>query len=205
MSSNLNYKSLGRVLFPIVKAVRINMMPFVMGDMETLPSNVRQYSDIIKACSLPESEVGKIGYLTIDESFVSAGSTQRRPGIHTERHPSKSWGGGGWGGFKGGLYMCSSIGNSTRIWDERIEEPGELGDCEHLRSKLGSGSMLQAGELVWLTDATPHEAVKTNFSAIRQFFRLVTSEVSVWYEKDSTANPFGIKPGCKIVKGSKFG
>ena len=40
----------------------------------------------------------------------------------------------------------------------------------------------------------------------RQYFRLVTSEVSVWYEEHSTPNPLGIKPpdSVKIIKGNKF-
>ena len=40
----------------------------------------------------------------------------------------------------------------------------------------------------------------------RQYFRLVTSEVSVWYEEHSTPNPIGIKPpdSVKIIKGNKF-
>ena len=41
----------------------------------------------------------------------------------------------------------------------------------------------------------------------RQFFRLVTSEVSLWFEEHSTKNPPGVVPDpniTKIVKGSKF-
>ena len=31
-----------------------------------------------------KSEIGKICYLTVQESFVEAGSTQRRPGLHVD-------------------------------------------------------------------------------------------------------------------------
>ena len=41
----------------------------------------------------------------------------------------------------------------------------------------------------------------------RQFFRLVTAEVSFWYKDHSTANPLGVQPDhniTKIVAGNKF-
>ena len=44
--------------------------------------------------------------------------------------------------------------------------------------------------------------------AYRQYFRLVTSEVSLWFEDHSTKNPLGLVPDpniTKTVKGSKFG
>ena len=41
----------------------------------------------------------------------------------------------------------------------------------------------------------------------RQFFRLVTGPVSLWYQDHSTTNPLGVKPDpkvTKIVAGDKF-
>ena len=41
----------------------------------------------------------------------------------------------------------------------------------------------------------------------RQFFRIVTAEVSFWYKDHSTANPLGVQPDpniTKIVVGNKF-
>jgi len=41
----------------------------------------------------------------------------------------------------------------------------------------------------------------------RQFFRIVTSDVSLWFIDDNTENPNGVKPDptiTKLVKGSKF-
>jgi len=43
--------------------------------------------------------------------------------------------------------------------------------------------------------------------AFRQFFRLVTSQVSLWYADHSTPNPLGVKPDpaiTRIVVGDKF-
>ena len=39
----------------------------------------------MRQCPLESEQIGKIGYLTIQESRVNKGETQRRPGIHTER------------------------------------------------------------------------------------------------------------------------
>ena len=44
-------------------------------------------------------------------------------------------------------------------------------------------------------------------STYRQFFRLVSSEVSLWYRDHSTPNPLGVQPDpalTKVVVGDKF-
>lgn len=199
-----NFASLGSVNFPNPKGININTFPFIMGDPNSLPEEYREYQSLIDACSLPESELGKVGYLTVSESFVAADKSQRRGGVHTEKHPSLSWGGGGWGGRDGGLYMSSTVGGSCAVWDTYVDTPGHMGDCEHLRDTLGNETLLKGSELVWMTDGTPHEALPQKESGYRQFFRLVTSEVSLWYEEHSTANRLGIRPNCEIIKGSKF-
>ena len=63
-----------------------------------------------------------------------------------------------------------------------------------------------SGKMVWITDCTLHESLPLKAGTSRQYFRLVTSEVSVWYADHSTPNPLGIKPpeNVKIVHGNKF-
>jgi len=199
-------KTIGVVDFPESKGININMMPFIMGDLLSIPIEYRHYSDIINSCDLPESEIGKIGYLTITESLVTKGESQRRGGIHTEKHPNRSWGGGGgsWGGHEGGIYMASNVNNSCSIWNNFIEEPGDMGCCEHIREELGEGKLLKKGELVWITDATPHESMPLKENTKRQFFRLVTSDVSIWYKDHSTENRLGVKTNAQIIEGNKF-
>ena len=46
-----------------------------------------------------------------------------------------------------------------------------------------------------MTDRTPHESLPLKPGQYRQYFRLVTSNVSVWYAKHSTPNPLGCTPG----------
>jgi hypothetical protein len=85
--SDLDSPSDWLVRFPEPSDININMMPFIMAKRfnETkLPDYVRTYWDQILTLCIANSEVGKIGYLTIHESYVEKGATQRTPGIHTE-------------------------------------------------------------------------------------------------------------------------
>ena len=76
------------------------MMPFILADNfddSKLPVNLRPYWPLIAKCSSREafkrgsqyfgfdrSEINKICYLTIQESFVEEGLSQRRPGLHVD-------------------------------------------------------------------------------------------------------------------------
>ena len=101
--------------------------------------------------------------------------------------------------------MASTVPNSCRLWDNvHVEQPGRMGDCEHLRDSLGQGVLMQKGELWWLTDRCPHESLPIPAGTHRQFFRLVTNQVSVWFSKHSTPNPLGVLPDCQIVDVDKF-
>ncbi len=76
--------------FPEPTGIRINMMPFIM-DVDDfkkccLPDYLKRYwKNVLRYCPIEPEQIGKIGYLTIHESFVQANNPQRRPGIHTER------------------------------------------------------------------------------------------------------------------------
>lgn len=220
-----------RLQFPEPTGININMMPFVMEDQSSLPPEYRKYWNIISHCvgldATPAPDDGpKIGYLTIQESRTTPGKPQRRGGLHTEspgnlkgmcQVTSVLTGAARWGGgayyrevYQGGLYMASTASDSCRVYNVLVENTsqmvGEGGDAEHLRQFVGKGTNMRAGDLVWLTDRTPHEALPCDTSTHRQFFRLVTSDVSVWHKMHSTANPLGIKPpaSVRILEGNKF-
>mmetsp|Transcript_2231 Transcript_2231/g.6725 ORF Transcript_2231/g.6725 Transcript_2231/m.6725 type:complete len:372 (-) Transcript_2231:103-1218(-) len=63
---------------------------------------------------------------------------------------------------------------------------------------------LQAGELVWFTDRTPHESVPLKAGQPRRFFRLVTGGIDTWFAAHSTPNPLGTRPQAKVVDYDKF-
>ena len=82
--------------------ININMMPFIAEDtLEDckLPEYVEPYWSLIQACLNPEMERatwspwptdkiplerGRVNYLTIQEGWVEAGESQRRPGLHVD-------------------------------------------------------------------------------------------------------------------------
>jgi hypothetical protein len=204
---------IGSVNFPAPSGIMVNMMPFIMGRADSIPENMRGYLPLIFACGLEREQFGKIGYLTITESAVTAERpSHRRPGIHTEKHPSIGWG-GGWGGPEGpvhmrrdGIYMASTVDRSCRAWHFHVDTPGTMGDCEHLRDLLECSApvYMRSGDLFWMTDSCPHESLPLAPGTFRQYFRLVTHKVDLWYEKHSTANPLGVQPACKVIAGNKF-
>lgn len=209
-----NYVHLGQVEFPLSQSRRINMMPFVMGDPASLPLDLHPYRDMMNDCGVENTLLGEIGYISVWESDVIPGRSQRRPGIHTEAHPEASWG-GGWGrgnvhdgrGYEG-IYQASNASNSCRVWDMYIKAPGPQGDCSVLEvdwKKTTSHRLVRNG-LYWMTDRTPHESTPPWMPVHRQWFRLVAGPVDVWYKDHSTENPLGTVPAphTKIIEGDKF-
>ena len=110
--------------------------------------------------------------------------------------------------------MASNVANSCKVWNcavrcdgEGKEIIGKHGNVEHLRGILPDDcEVMKANYMYWLTDRTPHELLPLQTACYRQYFRLVTSDVTVWFEEHSTPNPLGVMPDCKrtiILKGSK--
>lgn len=220
----------GMVEFPEPTGININMMPFVMGDRSSLPQELWPYFDmILSKCPVDESEMGQVMYLSVQESFVKASDTQRRAGLHVEapaasfRHTNSGtfvageeafrWGSGSAKSpdeLHGGLYLASNVSNTTAVWDALVNDVklGGVdfhGGMEHLRPFIGKGKKLPAGLLVWMTDRTPHEALPQEQDGYRQFIRLVTADISVWFAAHSTPNPKVPVPAhVKIIGESKF-
>jgi len=201
---------IGRTRFPESSGLRINMMPFIIGDNNSIPQEYRQYCSMIQDCGVETGELGKTGYLSIQESVVEANKYQRRPGIHTDGHGVIGW---GWGRGEipngkriRGLYIASSVENSCRAWDIEINTPGPMGDCERYRTELEEEEdiVMRSHYIYWLTDRCPHESLPMKKRENRQWFRLVTSAVDIWYQDHSTKNRLGIKPDCEVISGNKF-
>lgn len=112
----------------------------------------------------------------------------------------------------GGIFMASNVSASTAIWNCKIVDRdgsiiGAHGNIERMRSLLGPADIkLNAGELVWITDKTPHESLPLHQGTVRQYIRVVTGDVTAWFADHSTPNPCGILPpdNVRIVTGNKF-
>jgi hypothetical protein len=112
---------------------------------------------------------------------------------------------------EGGIYIGSTVADSCRVWDCIIKNNpavvGPLGDCEHFRTHLDKckSSTLGKGEIMWITDRTPHESLPNQSTdpVYRQFFQLVTS-LGVWYSQHNTPNPLGILPDALVSDANKF-
>merc|ERR1712154_511900 len=113
----------------------VNMMPFIYGDESSLPPDLRCYQACIDQCPVHNraEEVGKVYYLTVHETYVDPGMAQRREGLHVEApgtileqnapafEPGRAPHRWGWGGtsdvLQGGIYMASSVADTSRIYD----------------------------------------------------------------------------------------
>ncbi|CAM9094067.1 unnamed protein product, partial [Ectocarpus fasciculatus] len=194
------------------------MMPFDLTDLKSLPPCCRQYAPIIEKVAHMKAKDERIAYLTIDERPVSSGKPQRRGGLHVESPgflPVHHWGGGMMMRNQkicGGIFMASNVSASTAIWNCKIVDRdgsiiGAHGNIERMRSLLGPADIkLNAGELVWITDKTPHESLPLHQGTVRQYIRVVTGDVTAWFADHSTPNPCGILPpdNVRIVTGNKF-
>jgi hypothetical protein len=169
--------------------------------------------------------MGKVVYLTVQESYVTAEEAQRRAGLHVEA-PGTIRSGGSfvaaaepmrWGSgvtsstdeLHGGIFIASNLENTCAVWDALIDSSfgvvDSLGGIENLRPFIGNGKKMPANMLVWLTARTPHEALPQEQDGFRQFFRLVTSDISVWFAAHSTPNPkVPVPDHIQIIDESKF-
>lgn len=180
-----------KITFPEFSGLSCIMMKFIQGDSSSLPLEYQAYSDIIDSNYL---EKGEIGYLTIDESFVEAGSSQRgfnSTGIDRNVHievgrcsQGNRWGSGGnnWGGRATTLLddstmvlIANSIDDTCRIWDNIEFAYTKDGDLSHIIDKYAphTGRLLKSGEVARISIFTPHECIPQTQGSKRQFFRIV--------------------------------
>lgn len=194
----------GRINFPKPQGLKCNMMPFIQGDPSSLPTEYRSYGGIVSTTFL---EWGSIGFLTIDESYVMTGTSQRgysrmgaKRNVHVEvgrRTGKNRWGGGSWAG-KGNVILdddtevliANSISGTCRYWDVKEMADTVDGDlAEHLHKyPEHTGNVMDAGEVARISIFTPHECLPQKHSGYRSFFRIVGKGVH-GREEYFTPNP----------------
>lgn len=184
----------GNINFPEFSGIKCNMMPFIQGDSSSLPEKYKSYSEIVDEQFL---EKGEIGFLTIDESFVRAGKSQRgynskglKRNVHIEvgiREDINHWGGVPWGrGAKVLLQddtkalIANSISDTCRVWDVLEKSETLDGDLSEYIEKYpeNTGFLMKSGDVAEISIFTPHECIPQKDSGPRQFFRIVGKGVS---------------------------
>lgn len=193
-----------KITFPAPQGLKCNMMPFVQGDSQSLPPEFKSYSKAVEENYL---EKGEIGFLTIQESFVEAGKSQRgfnsaniKRNVHIEvgrKMLQNKWGGNSWGGNNRTLLddstqalIANSISDSCRFWDTFDMSETNDGDLSKYIEKYPeeTGILLKSGEVANISIFTPHECVNQNVSGNRQFFRIIGKGVK-GREDYFTVNP----------------
>ena len=193
-----------RIKFPQFTGIKCNMMPFIQGDSKSLPEVYQAYAEVIDTNYL---EKGKIGFLTIDESVVEAGKSQRgynSTGIDRNVHIEVghkgdivAWGGSSWGGRKGTLLapttkvlIANNISDTCRYWNKKELRETNDGDLSKYIEDYpeNKGVLMQAGEVAEISIFTPHECISQKESGNRQFFRIVGEGVT-GREEYFTINP----------------
>jgi len=208
-----DFKEIGPIKFPVWTGIRIQMMPFVMHDMASLPPELAHWLAALTTVMASCREIVGVGYLTIDERVVKAGETHRRPGLHVDG--MGNWGGGSWGAK--GMFMASGIplnGNlktpTCAAWRQDFigsplsgADPGDPmeGNCDHLRPQclLGSRTLLKPDTVYWCDSMCVHESLPMPYSARRTFVRVSMPSDCPW-PANCTPNPCGIKPGGPIAE-----
>lgn len=192
--------------FPAFTGIRCLMMPFIQGDSSSLPEQYKPYADIINSIYL---EKGLIGHLTIDESYVTAGQSQRgynsagiKRNVHIEvgqREGYSCWGGGGssWGGRANtilddntSVIIANSVTATCKYWnnmERRYTKDGDLSQYINDYPEY-TGTIMESGDVAWLSIFNPHECIPQRISGNRQFIRVVGNGVT-GREEYFTINP----------------
>lgn len=198
----------------VQRGVNVNMLPIDGHDCSTIPGMLFQYREEIYRCRDrligPPQQKRELCFITISESEVLRGNSQRRPGIHVERNGSDAWG-GSWGG--GGVFLATDTPDSLRIWDTEIplgliKGGGEIEyqALEAIAHPDAPSFMAKPNTLYQISDRVPHESVPLKKDSYRRFFRFVGPDVGAWFADHSTHNPnLSLEDsGVKVIHGSKF-
>lgn len=169
------------------------MMPYIQGDFDSVPEEYAPYKEIINTVF---SKQGDIGFLTIDESPVIAGTPHRGKrakygrALHTEagRRPGKiyAWGGGGWGSKANvelerdvKIVLANNLDGSCAVWDAEHEDTSLDGDIGYAAEQYPyeDATFMSSGQVEEIGILTPHESIPVTQDFNRQFLRIISKGV----------------------------
>ena len=214
---------MNEIEFPAYSGTRCLMMPYVQGHADSLPNEYAAYRDIVSSVFVQK---GDVGFLTIDESNVTAGSPHRGQraqfarALHTEAGIVRGVYGWGdvptWGGKPKvtldrdvRILVASNMGDTCAVWAVEHGDTSTDGDLGHVATEYPyrEAVMLKKGEVRELGILTPHESLPVKRDGRRQFIRIVSSGVR-GREDYFTTNPLMPHDPCArrvSVFGSNFG
>jgi hypothetical protein len=179
-----------KIKFPEYSDTRCLMMPYLQGNIDSVPTEYHHYADIINSVYLTK---GDIGFLTIDESVNQAGKPHRgdrsktNRALHTEAGKMNNQ--AVWGVWKGNpdvkldpnvrVLLANNIDDTCAIWNaEHINTSldGDIGYAAHLYP-YKDAVFMKNGEVHEIGIFTPHESIPIKKSVKRQFLRIVSSGV----------------------------
>ena len=180
-------RNLGRIALPEWTGRRKYMHTFDAGG-PAMAAGFEPYLPVVSSLCRAAAITGN-AHLTVDESIVEAGRSQRRPGAHVDGcfvPEERGWthGGGGGSGWRHRYNAAGEIRQrmavivatdvaGCRVYPGRFEgEPAEDGDLEHIRSRLGAGQLLAAGQAWLLSPDCVHESLRFERSTRRTFLRI---------------------------------
>ena len=112
--------------------------------------------------------------------------------------------------IRGGIYIAFNYANAASIWNAKIkcdkskgykEIVDNSGEMEHIKPYLGEPTTLRGNAVYWITDRTPLKMFPPNCNeSYFQYFQIVTSQVSYWFEEFSTSNPFDVFPDKEMTE-----
>ncbi len=192
----------GSIRFPEFSGVRCLMMPYIQGDPDSVPETYAPYKEIIESVYLKK---GDVGFLTIDESPVIAGTSHRGHlakhgrALHTEVGWRKENGFLQWAWGQGPevkvdhdvqVLLANNLNNSCALWNAEHPDTSFDGDIGHLAElyPYSDAIFMRAGEVYRIGVLTPHESMPVMHNFNRQFLRIVSSGVH-GREEYFTLNP----------------
>lgn len=175
------------ITFPEFNNVRCLMMPYLQGEPDSVPDEYDAWRGIIASVFLRK---GERGFLTIDESRVSAGQPHRGArakfgrALHTEagwRDPAYRWG-PAWGSSDmvtldrdTRILLANNLDGSCAVWDAEHVNTTRDGDIGRVADEYpyASATLMRAGEVHEIGILTPHESVPVARDFDRQFLRII--------------------------------
>jgi len=118
-------------------------------------------------------------HVTVDEKFLKAGETQRKPKPHVDgRFMSGGWS-HGWNHYcnevplkRMAIAVASNVARCKVFNGVFTGEPSEQGDCSHLSDQLGEGVIVPENQWHLLSPDCVHESMPMDYDCVRSFIRV---------------------------------